>query len=157
MPWIRLGPAQLDVHADIGEILAEVALVGRHGVIAVHAVFDQELPVRLHAVGLRAVHDLGVLAAEFAHQVEILARVAEIAGQAFDRAHLSPVSRDLIISPRRGILGRGHRSLQNGICHRDPEAASVDPERLSATRYRLTRRIYLKFTDNFSYTLWFVP
>ena len=30
-------------------------------------------------------HDLGVLAAEFEHQVEILARVAEIAGQAFDR------------------------------------------------------------------------
>jgi len=69
---------------DIGEALVEEALVGRHGVIAVHAVFDQELPVRLHAVGLRARHDLGVLTAQFEHQVEIFAGVAEIENQAFD-------------------------------------------------------------------------
>ena len=52
--------------------------------IAVHAVLDQELPVRLHAVGLRAGHDLDLLAAEFEHQVEIFAGVAEIAGQTLD-------------------------------------------------------------------------
>src|SRR5215470_2039888 len=73
------------IHPDIGEVLTKVALVGRQRMIPVHAVFDQQLPIRLHAVGLRAVYDLNVLAAEVEHVVEIFTRVTEISDQALDR------------------------------------------------------------------------
>ena len=73
---MRLGPARLE--------LVEETLVGRDRVIAVHAVFDQQLPIRFHAVGLRAVRNLELFAAKFAHQVEMFAGVAEIAHDAFD-------------------------------------------------------------------------
>jgi hypothetical protein len=72
------------IHPNVRQVLSEIAVVSRESVIAVHAVLKQQLPIGLHAVGLRALHDLDILAAEIDHVVEIFLGVSKIALEALD-------------------------------------------------------------------------